>query len=98
MKISPTVLSLLFSLNFLIIPIAQADCYTIDNQMNCSSLKGNYSKVSNNQCTEYVASQSICCCSSNIISETKPKYLLIGSVVAFFAIITSLVFFYRKNE
>lgn len=40
---------------------------------------------------------SICCCPEKGIS-TKPKYLLIGSVVTFFAILTGLVLFYKKNE
>lgn len=98
MKVYFIVVGLLFSLSVLVIPITKADCYTIDSQMNCSSLKGNYREVNNNQCTEYVSNQSVCCCSESIISEAKPKYLLIASVVAFFAILTALVFFYRKNE
>ncbi|QQS60165.1 hypothetical protein IPN41_03515 [Candidatus Falkowbacteria bacterium] len=90
--------SLLFSLNITLVPTVKADCFTIDSQMNCSSLKGIYTEVNNNQCKEYLADQSICCCSLDKSVTTKPKYILILSVTAFFAILTALVFFYKKNE
>lgn len=84
-------------------PIANAECYATSN--DCLSFGENYYPLPDqSQCSldkfskGYVPFGTICCCSKNNPSKTSPKYLLISSVTAFFAILTALVYFYKKNE
>jgi hypothetical protein len=83
--------------------IAHANCYA--SSIGCTSFGDNYFPLSDqSQCSldnfskGYVPLGTICCCSKISSSATKPKYILISSVIAFFAILTGLVFFYKKNE
>lgn len=95
-----------YTLVFSIINIseAKAECYAVSS--TCSVLGNNYYPLTDpSQCTlkdaqkGYMPQNTICCCeASNIVSSYKPKYILIASIVAFFAILTALVFFYKKNE
>lgn len=96
-------LLLIVSLSAPFKPIAKAECYATSN--DCSSFGDNYYPLPDqSQCSldkfskGYVPFGTTCCCSKNIPSKTSPKYLLISSVAAFFAILTALVFFYKKNE
>lgn len=64
----------------------------------CSEIEG-YSQ-SKNAVSDCGTSDSNrhCCCPATTFSETKPKYLLIAGVVGFFAILTTVILFYKKNE
>lgn len=94
------VLYLLLSLIPLITPTAKADCYAVNQNSKCSSIGKEYFLLTNSsqKCNTYLPPDTMCCCTIGHIALTKPKYLLISSVVAFFAILTTLVFFYKKNE
>ncbi len=85
--------------------IAQADCYSIYKYKSCSILGDNYFPLPNqSQCSlnglpiGYVPINAVCCCTKDSPSQTSPKYILISSVAAFFAIITTLVLFNKKND
>lgn len=84
---------------------AKADCFAISKDRGCSAVGKNFNHlIDSSQCTlndfpkGYIPLNTICCCSKNSFSSTKPKYLIITSVTAFFAILTALVYFYKKNE
>lgn len=66
---------------------------------NCSDVKKNYifSKNPLIDCGSQ-SNERICCCPATIVNQAKPKYLLIGSIVAFFAIITTFALFNKRNE
>lgn len=93
-------LYLLVSLIPSLTPTAKADCYAVNQNSKCSSIGKEYFLLTNSsqKCNTYLPSGMICCCTLDRIISTKPKYLLISSVIAFFAILTGLVFFYKKNE
>lgn len=93
-------LFLIVSILFQITPTANAECYAVGQNSSCSTLGKQYFLLdsSKQKCSTYLPSNTICCCTLDNIVTTKPKYLLISSVVAFFAILTGLVFFYKKNE
>jgi hypothetical protein len=83
--------------------IAKADCYAVSG--GCSVLGNKYYLLEDHsQCIldgaskGYLPHNTICCCTRDITEPLKPKYLLIGSIVAFFAIITTLALFNKKNE
>jgi len=79
---------------------AAQDCISIatDNNANCSSLSGSYITASDQTSCGYLGEQSLCCCKQSIINSIGPKYIIIGSIVIVFGIITILSFVLKKNE
>ncbi|HRH32744.1 MAG TPA: hypothetical protein PK720_01150 [bacterium] len=85
------------------IPAQAVNSQCIQAEINvyptCNNINGGYI-ISSNQASDCGTSnnQRICCCPKDILTDIKPKYLIIASVTGFFAILTGLVFFYKKNE
>lgn len=65
------------------------------NQNSCPEIAPIISDI--RECTETHASQGLCCCSEEGNSPS-PKFLLISSIIGFFAILTAVILFYKKNE
>lgn len=101
------IFTIIFFLAMSLIPhftiTVKAECYAVSG--SCSILGDKFYPLDDpSKCTlndvspGYMPRNTYCCCTKSYAETTKPKYLIITSVTAFFAILTALVYFYKKNE
>lgn len=84
--------------------VQESDCFwsnADDNTCTKTFPDGSFSPRSSSQCSlerKPLYTEVACCCPQKNIDTSKPKYIIIASVVSFFAILTIGILLYKKNE